>query len=161
MFGRGVFMSDEKTKRIRGSKDGKYDLIVYLLDEWDKSEMTPEEKVEKIINMTPEEALKIFPADNKQVADALRSYVSRNHKRIKALKEGQTQKYFFPGRNDNGSSSPTSLLHELHFHLQKLDPPVSLSRYGLSIRMYKQNTEMKKTKANDNIIDWATEMLKD
>lgn len=154
-------MADEKPKRERGSKDGKYDLIVYLLNEWDKSEMTPEEKIEKIINMTPEEALKIFPANNVEVAEALRSYISRNHKRIKTLKEGQTQKYFFPGRNDNGSSSPTSLLHELHFHLQKMDPPGFLSTYGLSIRMYKKKAEIKEPEANDNIIDWAAEMLKD
>jgi len=151
---------NEKNKRVRGSKDGKYDLVTYLLEKFaiTDADSTPEDRFEKILNLTPEEALDLFPPDNKEIMEHLRTYMQRNIKQIKG-KEGQEKLYFFPGRK--GRASEVALLHELHFHLQKQDPPRSLADFGLKIRRDKKSITEKDLKAPESVIDWAKQLLKE
>lgn len=151
---------NNKTKRERGSKDGKYDLVTYLLEKFAQTDAdnTPQERFEKLLNLTPEEALDLFPPDNKELMEHLRTYMQRNIKQIKG-KEGQERQYFFPGRN--GRASERALLHELHFHLQKQEPPRSLADFGLKIRQDKKSATEKEFESSESVIDWAKQLLKE
>lgn len=150
-------MNEENGKRIRGSKDGKYDLITYILEQMQQNEpnLTQSEKMDRIINLTPEEALKLFEPDKKRLEPFIISYISRNQKQIKG--QGGEKRYFFPGRGGKPASE-RSMLHELHFHLQKQEPKRSLAEFDLKIRQDRKSVK-KEAVVKKDVIDWAKQIL--
>lgn len=150
-------MIEESGKRVRGSKDGKYDLITYILEQMQQNEpnLSQSEKMDRIINITPEEALKLFEPDKKTLEPFIISYISRNQKQIKG-QDGE-KKRFFPGRAGKPASE-RSMLHELHFHLQKQEPKRSLAEFGLKIRQDRKSVK-KEAVVKKDVIDWAKSIL--
>ena len=156
-----IKISDEQNiqekKRVRGSKDGKYDLITYILEQMNQKEpnLSQQDKMDRIINLTPEDALGLFEPNKEVLEPYIKSYLQRNIKQIKG-QEGE-KKRFFPGRGGK-LASERSILHELHFHLQKQDPPRTLAEFGLKIRRDNKSIE-KESDNHQNVIDWAKSML--
>lgn len=141
----GVFgMADETIKRERGSKDGKYDLIVYLLE--------MKKTVEEIINMSPKEALELLNPKDEKLMGHLQTYLKRNINKIEKF----DKKYFFPG--NKGPASRDAVVHELHFHLKKMDPPRSLAEFGLKLRT-DRSTNAKEPEKPQDVLSWAKQLL--
>lgn len=143
---------DKESKTMRtASRNGKYDLITYLLEQ-NKNQpesvrLKPYEMIDKIRAMTHHEALDLFPRDNQALMEKLMTYVKQN--KVKIKESG----LFFPGRKQKVVSE-RSLLHELHFHLREQDR--SLSEFDLRIRQERLKKEPEEPK---DVIDWAKEIL--
>lgn len=144
-------MDNEEKPMRKASKNGKYDLITYLLEQNKKQpesvRLKPYDMIDKIRGMTHQEALDLFPRDNQALMEKLMTYVKQN--KVKIKESG----LFFPGRKQE-MVSERSLLHELHFHLREQDR--NLSEFGLKIRQERQKKEPEKPK---DVIDWAREIL--
>jgi hypothetical protein len=144
-------MDNERKTTRTASKNGKYDLITYLLEQNknqpEEIRLKPDEMIEKIRELTHQEALELFPRDNQALMEKLMTYVKQN--KVKIKESG----LFFPGRKQI-QVDKRSLLHELHFHLKEQDR--SLSEFGLKIRQERQKKEPEKPK---DVIDWAREIL--
>lgn len=145
-------MEDKKKSTRTASKNGKYDLVTYLLEQNkekpESDRLDPYEMIDKIRALTHQEALDLFPRNDQELMEKLKMYVQQN--RVKMKESG----LFFPGRKQE-MVSERSLLHELHFHLQEQGR--SLSDFDLRIR---QTRNKKKAPVkHDDVIDWARDIL--
>lgn len=123
----------------KASRNGKYNLIVWLLEKGFT--------VEQIRELTPKAALEMFPSDNDELMEHLRKYVKQNKSRIR------TANLFFPGQKGQPMSE-RGLLHELHFHLREHGR--TLDEFGLRIRQEKKKKEPEKPA---DVLAWAKELL--
>ena len=146
---------DEKKPARKASQNGKYDLLLYLLEQNaqqpESIKLEPFDMIDKIRRLTHQEALELFPRDNRELMEKLMTYVKQN--RVKIKESG----LFFPGRKHE-MVSERSLLHELHFFLKGNEEGKSLKDFGLRIRQ--ERTKKVEDQKPKDVIDWAKELLK-
>lgn len=145
---------DEKKPARKASQNGKYDLVLYLLEQNaqqpESIRLEPFDMIDKIRGLTHQEALELFPRDNRELMEKLMTYVRQN--RVKIKESG----LFFPGRKHE-MVSERSLLHELHFFLKGREDGKTLKDFGLRIRQ--ERTQKADTKKPKDVIEWAKELL--
>lgn len=139
----------KEEKRKRGSQNGKYALITYLVEQKKMS-------IQQIIHLAPKEALELLPADDEQLMNELKKYLTKN---VNKMKKWENQ-YFFPGQN-RPTADERSVLHELHFYLQSLTPPRTLSDIGLASRPIgsKEVKAIHEAEEPEDIMNWAKKMF--
>ena len=136
-------MMDETTTASRVTRDGKYELITYLLEQ--------KKTLDEIIALTKDEAPDLFPPDRSDLMDALERYVVRNHNKIKR------SNLFFPGQKGQTSSKSTITFQLYHYLAEQ---GRSLSEFGLRIMKKDEDVINHPESTKQNTLDRVKSLLK-